>query len=142
MRYEVPQYIEEEAKIAGPFSLKQFVILFLGFLICTSFFIFFTGGTAVFLTVIFMTSLVFLLLGKFNGRPIIDALGSALRHLWLPKIYVWQKKDIGSQDVFVEHKKNIIIEEPKVEKPKSRIVSLDEFKNLAQDLDKKPGSEE
>src|SRR3989344_1571102 len=113
MRYEVPQYIEEEAKIAGPFSLKQFVILFLGFLICTSFFVFFTFGTALFLTVIFMTGLIFLLLGKFNGRPIINALGSALRHLWLPKIYVWQRKNVASQEVFVEQAKNIIIEEPK-----------------------------
>lgn len=142
MRYEVPQYIEEEAKIAGPFNLKQFVILFFGFLICASFFVFFKAGTAVFLTVIFMTTLVFLLLGKYNGRPIIDTLTSALRHVWLPKIYVWRKPSVGSQEVFVEQAKTVIMEEPEEEKPKPKVFSATELKQLSQELDKSSGEQE
>lgn len=92
MRFEVPQFIEIEDKIFGPFTWKQFVYLMGG------------AGIAV---VLFLTTnfIVFVLLGlpiaglafllafyPVNNRPFSVFLEAALQYFSTSRLYLWRKK--------------------------------------------------
>ena len=102
MRFQVPQFIEQETKILGPFTLKQSLFvagglasLFLWYTL-TSGFVFIVLAM---LSAAFFGSLAFL---KINGLPFLNYLAYLLSYLLTPKQYFFrqQKKDVvlpGSQ---------------------------------------------
>jgi len=91
MRFEVPQFIEVEDKIIGPFTWKQFVYL-AG-----------SGGAAVvfFFTLPFFFFVlvsapivglgVFLAFHKVNNRPFSYFLESSINYFRKNKLYLWRK---------------------------------------------------
>lgn len=92
MRFEVPQFIEIEDKIFGPFTWKQFVYLMGGVGI----------GVVLFLTTSFI---VFVLIGlpiagvavllafyPVNNRPFSVFLEAALQYFSTARLYLWRKK--------------------------------------------------
>lgn len=94
MPYIVPQFIEKETRIAGPFTFKQLV--FLGtaaglavlFYFTLPFFLFiiaaiFLAGTA--------AALIFF---KVSGHPLPTVIKNFLIFLTREKIYLWKKKVI------------------------------------------------
>ena len=98
MRFEVPQFIEVEDKIFGPFTWKQFIYLMGG------------GGIAV---VLFLTMpfIIFVILGlpvaglavllafyPVNNRPFSIYLESALRYMSGNKLYLWRKQQSTTYD--------------------------------------------
>jgi PrgI family protein len=92
MRFEVPQFIEIEDKIFGPFTWRQF--LYLG------------GGVGMGVVLFFTTSfLVFLLIGlplallagalafyPVNNRPFSFFLEAIVTYMQGKKLYLWQQK--------------------------------------------------
>jgi len=93
MRFQVPQFIEVEDKIFGPFTLRQFIYL--------------AGGVGI-IVILWMTSPrpVALLIGlpvgifsaalafyKVNERPFIHMLESAFNYTFGGKLYLWKKQD-------------------------------------------------
>jgi hypothetical protein len=94
MRFEVPQFIEVEAKIVGPFTWKQFIYL--------------AGGIG--LLVVFYFTLpfaVFVLLGipagvlagtlafhKINNRPLSLFLESVVNYFLKKKLYLWRRDKV------------------------------------------------
>lgn len=93
MRFEVPQFIEVEDKIFGPFTWKQFIYLMGG------------GGITI---VLFLTTpfLIFALLGipigglavllafyPVNNQPFSVYLESMLRFASGTKLYLWRKQN-------------------------------------------------
>ncbi|MDD5318403.1 MAG: PrgI family protein [Candidatus Pacebacteria bacterium] len=93
MRFQVPQFIEVEDKIFGPFTFKQFVYL--------------VGGVAgaylvwrvlpAFIGPIFALPILGLALAlafyKVNNRPFIDVVESAITYFIGNKLYIWKKED-------------------------------------------------
>jgi len=91
MRFQVPQFIEVEDKVIGPFTFKQFVYLAGG------------GGIAFllyravppFLAVFFIIPVIALSLAlafyKINNRPFIFMIESSLKHLLRNKLYTWKR---------------------------------------------------
>ncbi len=93
MQFKVPQFIEMEDKIVGPFTLKQFLYL--------------AGGTGVLFVLWFILRLgafiiaaipvgaasLLLAFRKVNGRPFISFLGSFFKYLSKPKIYLWRRNN-------------------------------------------------
>ena len=93
MQYQVPQFIETEDKIVGPFSLRQFIYLAVGGAI--SFTLFFTVKTWLWFAmsaIVVAASLAFAFL-KINGRPFANFILSAISFYWKPQTYVWQSED-------------------------------------------------
>src|SRR3989344_9091806 len=92
MKFQLPQFIETETKLVGPFTLKQFLWIAGG---CSlSFLVFITiGGTfAIFLIVpIALISLAFAFL-KINDVPLVNYLAYFLSYSFNPKKYTYQKK--------------------------------------------------
>ena len=91
MRYELPQFINIEDKIFGPFTFFQFIYL---------------GGGAglsyvlwqilpMIIAVIIIVPIIGLSLAlafyKVNGRPFIFVMQSALSHAFKSKFYLWKK---------------------------------------------------
>lgn len=93
MRFQVPQFIETEEKIVGPFTLKQFfwvaggaAILFILF-ISFSFAIFFLIG----LPVAIITGLMAFF--KVQGIPLSTYVFHAIGYFLSPKRYFYKQND-------------------------------------------------
>jgi hypothetical protein len=134
MQYELPRYIEEEAKVAGPLSMKQFIMLFMGFLVCAALFIFFKTGIAIFLSVIVMTGIGIAAIGKMNGRPLSELILASLKYLWNPKIYVWHRDTPRTEAFFREATRQKQEEKMVIEK---KVVTGNTLSEIAHDLDAK-----
>ncbi len=92
MQYSVPQFLEVEDKIIGPLSLKQFLILLGGGLVSLMWWSIFGMGAVFFLFALpTMGLFVLMAFGKFNGRPILSSLLSAMHFFSAPKLRVFSR---------------------------------------------------
>ncbi len=92
MQFQVPQFIEVEDKIFGPFTFKQFVYiaggLGLAYVLWRLLPTFIAAPLA--LAVIgFAAALAFM---QYNGRPFMIALETAFFYLIHTKLYLWNNK--------------------------------------------------
>ncbi len=93
-QYKIPQNIEVEDKILGPFTLRQFLYMIGGGVI--TYFLFLTIGSinlsifiAIAVPVVLLTvALVFI---RINGRPFLTFLNYFFAYLRDPKILKWEK---------------------------------------------------
>jgi len=126
MRFQVPQFIEIEDKIFGPFTFKQFIYLLGG-----------AGGAYVFvklLPLIFAIPLIIATISlslaltfyKVNGRPFADVLQSSLIYFFRSKLFIWKQKiPKGKMDLNkpAEIKKTEVIKIPKLTESKLSDIS-------------------
>lgn len=95
MRFEVPQFIEIEDKIFGPFTWKQFVYL--------------CGGFGIAAITLITSKLLFVIIGlpaaglaallafyPVNNRPFSIFLESAISFYGSSKIYYWRKREANT----------------------------------------------
>lgn len=92
MRFQLPQFIETEVKIVGPFTLKQFLwiaggasVIFLLFILIRGVFFFMLAIPigAVFLALAFL---------RINGLPLINYFAFVLAYLINPKKFVFKNE--------------------------------------------------
>jgi hypothetical protein len=90
MQYQVPQFIETEDKVVGPFSLRQFAYVGAAAVV---------SGVCYFLLQPWLFFIIaFFLIGgslalsfvKINGRPLIKIAISAFNFYWKPQLYIWK----------------------------------------------------
>ena len=91
MQFQVPQFIDVEDKIFGPFTFKQFIYLAGG------------GGLAfviykllpIYIAIFFIIPVVvlafMLTFYKVNNRPFMLVLEAAFKHLFRDKMFLWKK---------------------------------------------------
>jgi hypothetical protein len=90
MQYQVPQFIDTEDKVVGPFSLRQFAYVGVAVLISAIAYFFpadvaichhraRTGGR-----------IARAFVRKINGRPLIKVATAAFNYYWKPQMYVWK----------------------------------------------------
>ncbi len=97
MRFQVPQFIEQEAKIAGPLTFKQFVMLVIaGFIIVMLWLLLSKVNLSLFfmLSAIILISAVFLAFMRVGGRSLPTVLGNFFFFFTSSKIYLWKKKEL------------------------------------------------
>lgn len=94
MRFKVPQFLEIEDKIFGPFTFKEFVYLVGGIGLC---FILYRllgiwiGGVPIILIAGFSLALIFY---KPNNKPFINMLESVFKYSFQSKLYIWKKRQV------------------------------------------------
>ena len=92
MQFKVPQFIDVEDKIFGPFTFKQFgyIVGALGFAFIIWSFI---SIKIIAILLILPVSGLFLALAfvKINNRPFVDFLENGLRYFTGAKIYTWKQ---------------------------------------------------
>ena len=91
MPFQIPQFIEREAKVIGPFTFKQFV--YLGVPGAVAFFLYFTVPFTLFLiAAILLLGFGFVLGFLRVGAKSLPALLLDFLHFSAsPKIYTWKK---------------------------------------------------
>ena len=93
MRFEVPQFIEVEDKIIGPFTWRQFIYLAGGggaaaiLFFTLPFFLFALIGVPI------MILAGFLAFHRVNNRPFSNFLESGFNYFTKNKLYLWRKRD-------------------------------------------------
>lgn len=128
MKFEVPQFIDVEEKVFGPFSFKQFVYLLGGAGLAYVFFkitpfpiwIFLSGGC-----IILGLLLAFY---KMDNRPFIEIAQSYINFKLKGKLYVWKRTPVQIKPI-----EKIITPTPVVQQQKD--VNLRQIENLARNLD-------
>lgn len=130
MRYQVPQFIEFESKVIGPFSIRQFSYM-LGGIGGTYLLYRFLGLFPGIILIVPLLALSFsLAFVTWNGRKFIDVTASAFSYMFGSKLYIWRKID-----------KPITAEETKVKSIADAFVapslSQSKLKDLAWSLDVK-----
>lgn len=95
MRFEVPQFIDIEDKIFGPFTWKQFVYLGGGAGLATV--LFFTAPFIVFVLIGIPVGALTFLLGFYpiNNQPFSRFLEAMVYYFKNHKLYFWRKKGTG-----------------------------------------------
>ena len=93
LNFHVPQFIEVEDKVVGPFTLKQFIYLVggvgLAFIAYKTLPLF----LAVFIILPALVLACALAFYKVNNRPFIFLLEAAFKYSMGSKLYVWKKTD-------------------------------------------------
>lgn len=93
MRFQVPQFIETEEKIIGPFTIKQFIFVAIGGAIL--FLLFFAVSPGIFIILAIPVAAIFLGLAlvKISEMPLYLYLFYFINHLISPKKYIYQPDD-------------------------------------------------
>lgn len=97
MQFKVPQFLDIEDKIFGPFTFSEFVYLAGGAGLCYVLFKllgFFIGFIPILLVGGFSLALVFY---KPNGKPFINMVENSIRYYTQNKLYVWKRQERGSR---------------------------------------------
>ena len=91
MRFQVPQFIEHEAKVIGPFTFRQFI--YLGVPAAVAFFLFFLAPFFIFvIATIFLGAIGFAFAFiKIGGRNLPSILLNFFNFTVAPKRYIWKK---------------------------------------------------
>ncbi|MDO8557134.1 MAG: PrgI family protein [Candidatus Jorgensenbacteria bacterium] len=99
--FQVPQFIEEKAKIIGPLTLRQFFFIAGAFLISVISYNIFNMFFWILITIIVGGAAAALAFIKINGQDATQALLSGLSYMWQPRVYTWQRisKDVDVSDI-------------------------------------------
>ena len=91
MRFQVPQFIEHEAKVIGPFTFRQFI--YLGGPATAAFFLYFLAPFFVFVVAaVFLGAFGFMFAFiKIGGRSLPTILLNFFNFTIAPKRYIWRK---------------------------------------------------
>ena len=92
MQFHVPQFIDVEDKIFGPFTAKQF--FYVGGA-AGAFFIFFSITKSLFLGLILSSPIIALggalAFFKVNDQPFINVIESAFKYISQPRLFIWKR---------------------------------------------------
>jgi len=92
MQFHVPQFIDVEDKIFGPFSAKQFLYIGGG---VGAFFVFFSLTQSVLLGILISSPIIALgaalAFYKINNQPFINMIESAFKYISRPRLFIWKR---------------------------------------------------
>lgn len=130
MKYQVPQFIEVEDKIFGPFTFRQFVYMVGSLGIC-----FIAYRTLPFILALLImipaggmgAALAFY---RPNKRPFIETVEAAFNFMLTSKLYIWKKEEKkaepkSAEDIIKAAKSSIVVPRLSESKLKDLSWSLD-----------------
>ncbi|MDI6733949.1 MAG: PrgI family protein [Patescibacteria group bacterium] len=117
MNFQVPQFIDEQAKIIGFLTLKQFGFIAVAFIIALISFYYFTLPLALIITIIVGALALVLAFLKINGQPLPKIIMAGISYLWSPRIYTWQRAmketslDVSALEKLEAARRNVSIQQ-------------------------------
>ena len=120
MRFQVPQFIEHEAKVIGPFTFRQFI--YLGAPGAVAFFLYFLAPFFVFVVAaVFLGAFGFMFAFiKIGGRSLPTILLNFFNFTIAPKRYIWRKGRVLVQTPKAQYQK----QQPVQKQPAKREIKL------------------
>lgn len=92
MQFKVPQFLDIEDKIFGPFTFKQFIYLAGGAGICFVLFKLLGIGWGILPILAVAGFSMALTFYRPNNTPFVDVLAAGFRYITQKKLYIWQKE--------------------------------------------------
>lgn len=126
MKYQVPQFIETEDKLFGPLTVKQFLYVAGGvaggFMIWSLIPIKFIGIIIAVPVFGFFMALAFY---RYNDRPFVTTVESAVKYYLGDKLYIWKKREkkIEAQKTAVEEEPSSVLDVPKLSDSRLKDIS-------------------
>ena len=99
MQFQIPQFIETEAKILGPLTIKQFLILAGTIGISFGMFYVFELWLWLILTSIFVGGALATAFIKINGQSLSLIALAAINFYWKPKLFLWKQKQRPEDEI-------------------------------------------
>jgi hypothetical protein len=99
MRFQIPQFIETEVKIVGPFTLMQFLWIAGGAAILFLLFVFIKGYLFVVLALPIIAIFLALAFMRIDGVPLLVYLTYALSYFLNPKKYIFKKEGQNNLEI-------------------------------------------
>lgn len=91
MEYQVPQFIEVEDKIFGPFTLKQFIYVAGGVGLCAVLVLYLPPVIGIILAIPVAAFSAALAFYKVNNKSFVDILESGFKYYTTERLYLWKK---------------------------------------------------
>lgn len=127
MEYQVPQFIDVEDKIFGPFTFKQFIYLAGGGGITVVLFLYLPLFVAIIVAIPIVGLTGALAFYKINNKSFIEIMEAGFNYYRKNRLFLWKKEQVGEQEVTV-------VDLPEVRKQKLRL-SDSKLHDLAWSLD-------
>lgn len=127
MEYQVPQFIDVEDKIFGPFTFKQFIYLAGGGGITVVLFLYLPLFVAIIVAIPIVGLTGALAFYKINNKSFIEIMEAGFNYYRKNRLFLWKKEQGGEQEVTV-------VDLPEVRKQKLRL-SDSKLHDLAWSLD-------
>jgi hypothetical protein len=128
MQFKVPQFLDIEDKIFGPFTFRQFAYLAGGGGFC---FVLYKALPFYisFIPILIIAGLALALaFYKVNNKPFIFVVESGIKYLLTDKLYIWKRRMKEKEEKTQEDK-------PKIEVNRISRVNTSKLKDLAWSLD-------
>lgn len=129
MQFKVPQFLDIEDKIFGPFTFRQFAYLAGGGGLC---FVLYKALPFYisFIPILIIAGLALALaFYKVNNKPFIFVVESGIKYLLTDKLYIWKRRMKEKEDEKIQEDK------PKIEAGRISRVNTSKLKDLAWSLD-------
>lgn len=94
MRFQVPQFIDIEDKIFGPFTFKQFVYLAGGAGSAYAIWKLVPTIIAVFIVIPIIGIALALTFYKVNGKPFIEVMQAYVAYSFKSKLFIWKQRKV------------------------------------------------
>lgn len=131
MKFQVPQFLDIEDKIFGPFTFKQFIYILGGGGLIFILYRFLPGLIAFPLILVVGAFSLALAFYKFNNKPFADFLEASLRYVINNKLYIWKKKPPTTEEIRKKKEEQV---ESVAEAPVPRL-SESKLRDIAWQLD-------
>jgi len=135
MRFQVPQFIDYEIKIIGPFTFKQFMLIAIAGTVC--FILYFTISFAKFLlaTIVLMGVALTLAFVKVGGRSLPIILMNFFNFSLSPRIYLWKKKEMAPRFINIKRIEKVEKKEEEKDTLPLKIAEGSRLKNLSTQIE-------
>jgi hypothetical protein len=95
MQFQVPQFIETEDKVVGPFTLRQFMYVAGAGLASAILYFTVTTWLWLILTLVLLGGAIGVAFVKVEGRPLGNIIFAAFGFYWKPQTYIWKTEEQG-----------------------------------------------
>ncbi len=110
MRYQVPQFIDSETKVIGPFTIRQFMYIAIGFIVIIVIGYSFAATTSILISIPIAAIAIALAFLKIDGIPFPKYILMATYFVVAPKRYTFKQgeqiNEYIDQDIFKNNDKS------------------------------------
>ncbi|MCK4454337.1 PrgI family protein [Candidatus Parcubacteria bacterium] len=113
MQFTVPKFIEREAKIIGPLTFKQFLIIGIAGGISLLLYFVLPRAQLIIVVIFLIGGALVLIFVKIQGRSILVLLKDSFMFFSSPKLYIWERKKLPPKFLKLKKEKKLKPKEKK-----------------------------
>ena len=136
MQFTVPKFIDREAKIVGPLTFKQFLIIGIAGGIVLLLYFVLPQAPLIIAAIFLLGGSLVLIFVKIQGRSILVLLKDFFMFSSSPKLYIWERKELPPKFLKLKKEKKLKPGEKK-EKVSAIVVTGGKLREVSTQLETK-----